>query len=238
MKKRGFTLVELSIVLVIIGLLIGGILVGQSLIESAKINSEVRRLTQYSIAINLFQDRFKQAPGDSMYFSNPGNNDGDNQDSIGICPSVAFERESAWSHLSQSNMLNETYESQDPSSSCPGWSGSFVGAAPTHTIKANGSTSIISLLYYRENFVVRAGSLNPFTDGSYKYAFLTNYDAEILWGLENKLDDGLASITTGSIESYTSEGFICDYSGVQQEISIQGEGSDYCEVLIYFNHSL
>jgi len=37
-KISGFTLVELSIVLVIIGLLISGILVGQSLTESAQIN--------------------------------------------------------------------------------------------------------------------------------------------------------------------------------------------------------
>ena len=50
MKKSGFTLVELSIVLVIIGLLIGGILVGQSLIESAKMNSFVRQVQQIDIA--------------------------------------------------------------------------------------------------------------------------------------------------------------------------------------------
>lgn len=36
--KRGFTLVELSIVLVIIGLLVGGILAAQSMISTAKLN--------------------------------------------------------------------------------------------------------------------------------------------------------------------------------------------------------
>lgn len=33
--KRGFSLVELSIVLVILGLLVGGILAGQSLVQAA-----------------------------------------------------------------------------------------------------------------------------------------------------------------------------------------------------------
>lgn len=34
-QKYGFTLIELSIVLVIIGLLVGGVLVGRDLIKSA-----------------------------------------------------------------------------------------------------------------------------------------------------------------------------------------------------------
>ena len=62
--KSGFTLVELSIVLVIIGLLIGGILVGQSLIESAKVNKIIGEAQQYQIAIRLFKEKFKQLPGD------------------------------------------------------------------------------------------------------------------------------------------------------------------------------
>jgi len=63
--KNGFTLVELSIVLVIIGLLIGGILVGQSLIESSKLNSFVRQIQQYDSAIMTFKDKYKGLPGES-----------------------------------------------------------------------------------------------------------------------------------------------------------------------------
>ena len=74
--EKGFTLVELSIVLVIIGLLIGGILVGQSLIESAKINRFLSELQQYEIATIQFHRKFKKYPGDSTYFIPPGDGDG------------------------------------------------------------------------------------------------------------------------------------------------------------------
>ena len=66
--KSGFTLVELSIVLVIIGLLIGGILVGQSLIESAKMQSFVRQMAQYDALAATFKGKYKQLPGDSSVF--------------------------------------------------------------------------------------------------------------------------------------------------------------------------
>jgi prepilin-type N-terminal cleavage/methylation domain-containing protein len=74
--SRGFTLVELSIVLVIIGLLIGGILVGQSLIESAKMQSFVRQMAQYDALTASFKSKYKQLPGDSSVFGCTANLDG------------------------------------------------------------------------------------------------------------------------------------------------------------------
>ena len=43
-KKQGFTLIELSIVLVIIGLIVGGVLVGQDLIKGAEIRATVAQI--------------------------------------------------------------------------------------------------------------------------------------------------------------------------------------------------
>ena len=70
--KKGFTLVELSIVLVIIGLLIGGILVGQSLIESAKTTATLQQLSQFDIAVSNFSTKYKQLPGDSKFHGGDG----------------------------------------------------------------------------------------------------------------------------------------------------------------------
>jgi len=62
--KKGFTLVELSIVLVIIGLLLGGVLKGKAMIENAKIkrlNSDISSLTA---AMYTYQDKYGAFPGD------------------------------------------------------------------------------------------------------------------------------------------------------------------------------
>jgi len=67
MKKqvqRGFTLVEIAIVLVIIGLLIGGVLRGQELLNSARINSISSQQSSISTAYYGFIDRYKMMPGD------------------------------------------------------------------------------------------------------------------------------------------------------------------------------
>ena len=73
-RRAGFTLVELSIVLVIIGFLIGGILVAQSMISSAKIQAAVSQIQQFDIGVQNFRSQFSALPGDAPAFG--GNGDG------------------------------------------------------------------------------------------------------------------------------------------------------------------
>jgi prepilin-type N-terminal cleavage/methylation domain-containing protein len=63
-KQRGFTLVEIAIVLVIIGLLLGGVLKGQEMIENARIKSVVGDMNGISAAYNSYMDRYRAIPGD------------------------------------------------------------------------------------------------------------------------------------------------------------------------------
>ncbi|MGA2871632.1 MAG: prepilin-type N-terminal cleavage/methylation domain-containing protein, partial [Verrucomicrobiota bacterium] len=62
--KAGFTLIELSIVLVIIGLVIGGVLVGQDLISSATIRAQISQIEKYRAAVNTFHGKYGYLPGD------------------------------------------------------------------------------------------------------------------------------------------------------------------------------
>ncbi len=63
-KQKGFTLVEIAIVLMIIGLLIGGVLRGQELITSARVRNIIDQKAAIQTAQIAFMDRYKMIPGD------------------------------------------------------------------------------------------------------------------------------------------------------------------------------
>ena len=64
LKQKGFTLVEIAIVLVIVGLLIGGVLKGQEMITNAKLKRVESDNAGLAAAMFSYQDRYLQLPGD------------------------------------------------------------------------------------------------------------------------------------------------------------------------------
>ncbi len=62
--NSAFTLIELSIVLVIIGLVVGGVLVGRDLIKAAEIRAQISQIEQFATAINTFKLKYNYLPGD------------------------------------------------------------------------------------------------------------------------------------------------------------------------------
>ncbi len=61
--QKGFTLVEIAIVLVIVGLLLGGVLKGQELIANAKIKQFTTEMEEVVVAAYAYQDRMGRFPG-------------------------------------------------------------------------------------------------------------------------------------------------------------------------------
>lgn len=62
--QAGFTLIEMSIVLVIVGLLVAGVMQGQSLLRAARVNDVITTANDLRYAVKAFKDRYKALPGD------------------------------------------------------------------------------------------------------------------------------------------------------------------------------
>ncbi len=63
-RTRAFTLIELSIVLVIIGLIVSGVLVGRSLIIAAQLRQTGTQIQKFQTATNTFRMKYNCIAGD------------------------------------------------------------------------------------------------------------------------------------------------------------------------------
>ena len=106
MNKKGFTLVEIAIVLVIIGLLIGGILKGQQLIKQAKIKRLVKMSDEIRAAWNAFYDKYNMIPGDE---NNPTLPPGDTHNGNGNGYVTGRERYYVFEDLAKAGLISGDY---------------------------------------------------------------------------------------------------------------------------------
>ena len=115
-QQRGFTLVEIAIVLVIIGLLLGGVLKGQEMITSAKVRNLADQGSAIKTAFFAFQDRYRAIPGDYIVASQningvAGGVNGGNGDGNGLVFSNN-DRGLFWLHLSAAGFLTGNFDGQ------------------------------------------------------------------------------------------------------------------------------
>ena len=115
----GFTLIELSIVIVIISLLLAGISVGAGMIHKATLNTVIVDMQNYKTAYSSFEERYRAVPGDmsnaEFYFPTcavtPGNCNGNGDNIIDYNVfALPDETASAWRELSLANMINTNIE--------------------------------------------------------------------------------------------------------------------------------
>ena len=155
-SQKGFTLVEIAIVLVIIGLLLGGILKGQEMITQAKIKNAIADFSGISAAYHGYVDRYKKIPGDDpcagtgtgLTLGNCGTTTarwsgaagGNGNGLVGgkyNSATAADESRLWWDHLRRSGFVSGTGD-QQPFNALTGMIGVQTGDAQTTTGPALG----------------------------------------------------------------------------------------------------
>lgn len=212
---RGFSLVELSIVLVILGLLTGGILSGQSLIRAAELRSVVTDIQQIQTSIYSFRDRYMALPGDmkdatdfwGIAGGSNGNNDacytvlsttpatcngnGDGYFHMGYSSTTYAERARAWQHLANAGLIEGQYT---------GYHGllgaeSRIGGVNTKASKL--SSNGWNLAFFDISNLATATRFLPVGRTNFSELSGTPLLPEEAWNLDVKQDDG--RISSGTI---------------------------------------
>lgn len=169
MKKRscrhsGYSLLELSIVLVVIGLIIGAVVGGQHLIRTMRLRQITKEYDNYQAAILSFADKYNALPGDmnnaTTYWSSSVNGTGEWIIGDRDNPAQDFERFRAWQHLALSGMISGAYT---------GVAGS--GGSRDHDLGENAPQSVLPNsgwgILQISNYASNTNDNNPFFNRKY-----------------------------------------------------------------------
>lgn len=209
--RHAFSLVELSIVLVILGLLVGTVLSAQSLIRASELRSISNDYFRFVAATQTFRDKYFALPGDitnatqlwGVAHATPATCyatastgketcDGDGNGLVNSSAAGSNETFRFWQHLSNAGLIEGTY------------TGVAGSAGTTHAIiGTNVPVSRIGLAGWS---VVRVGyqAVAPYYTGEYGHVFgfgtngaaendYTNnpiIKAEDAYNIDTKIDDG------------------------------------------------
>ena len=160
--QKGFTLVEIAIVLVIIGLLLGGILKGQEMITQAKIKNVIADFSGVSAAYHGYQDRYRAIPRDdpnaaTRWAVAPVATAGDGNGVVGGLYNTAADAAGAagesrrwWDHLRRAGFVSGT-GTQQPFNALTGMIGVQTGDGAGGPTLLNAGAGFVGLIMCSAN---------------------------------------------------------------------------------------
>lgn len=214
-RDDGFSLVELSIVLVILGLLVGGVLSGQSLIRAAELRALTSDLERYRAATFTFRDKYFALPGDmtnaTQFWGKDNTNCASdtgtaaangtcNGNGNGIYEGAAIaggtsEEFQFWKQLALASLIEGTYTGISGAGSTVD---AIIGTNVPKTKISNGGFSIQmqapvaagNTQYYPGAYgnMLQAGTKNPGARTGFPLL-----RPEETWNIDTKIDDGRPS---------------------------------------------
>lgn len=223
---KGFSLVELSIVLVILGLLTGGILAGQSLIRAAELRSISAEYQRYIAATQSFRDKYMAIPGDfkdaTLFWGRVGGGTGNcanvetnsdtglptcNGDGNGIVNSGTHEMFRFWEHLAAAGLIEGSYTGIRGTGATGPWY-HLIGENCPQSKMSNAGWSAVN----RGTQLASSG----FFDGNYGNSLqfggqgdsnsetgASLLQPEELWNIDTKMDDGRPAIGKIAVRTRT-----------------------------------
>jgi len=236
----GFTLIEMTMVLVVTAILFGTIFVGQELIESSKIRSTISQVQAYKAAADTFYNKYGGLPGDLLATTAAQFNfttrtgaaqNGDGNGHIENCGNAVdqdggCETALVWSDLSMAGLIPGSYTTATDAT-LPNLT---IKTIPLYYPLAKiGNTNVIILTYVLPphgstlpigNAFVIVGLQSTNAIGLYSGLTpdLTPYEA---YSIDYKMDDGMPNagdvqyVSASPTSLYTQAGAPC----------IQGAGS-------------
>lgn len=187
MRSKGFTLVELAIVLVIIGIILGAILKGTELINNAKVKRLQNDLRGLEAAIWTFYDRTGRMPGDCNMNGIIGYGPGPGHSGTGI----------SWS----TNTDPTVDYCASPATPEDNPNRAFSDLRVQRILPANTPNANLARHNFNDYFGIGAPAVGTL-----------NYNAIIIYGIPTwaakMIDvsiDGVADGTVGRVRNYTSD---------------------------------
>ncbi len=211
-KKSAFSLIELSIVLIIIGLLIAGVTGGASLIKSSQLRSVMGEARGYAVAVNAFNSQFNGIPGDfptAIGNSAAGNNSStiDYFSIGGNGSTTTAESANAWVALRTIGAIDSiSLAAPAAATTAPVFGATATSTAPASKIQSAGwvfdyrtYTEGAAAIAANQNVVIltsiitgtpAAATTTPILGTNISTAALPGSDA---LSIDSKIDDGIAN---------------------------------------------